>query len=267
MNSDALGPLVNAATVGDLDSLKHLLAAQGPSQPDEAAAEKLLTTAAWERQEAVFTFLLSEYPPRSVPEEAVRAAVYSGSIPIFSALLARDPALVNLQFDKRGTPLAVACSSRQSPEFLEFLLAAGADPNQDPEMAALPLAAVAAFYRDTRAADLLLSHGARLQGSGALQTAASLGSEVMLRYLLERGAGREIAEGGIPAAAMALHGAARRGRAGNVRVLLEYGVDVDIRNGEGQKALELAEEAEKVEGGGEGFSEVKDLLSTKVPQI
>ena len=262
MDSEFLKPFMIAIAAGDLDKFKQLLAEQGSSKLDEVAAEVLLTEAAWKRQESIFTFLISKYPPRSLNEEVVRAAVYSGSIPIFSALMAWDPTVINLQFDRRGTPLAIACSSRQSPEFLEFLLAAGADPNQDPEMAALPLAAVAAFYSDTRAADLLLTYGARMEGSGALPTAASLGNEVMLRYLLQRGADREIAEGGLSVAVLALHAAANRGRAENVRVLLEHGVDANIRNNEGKTALEVAEEAEKVEGG-KDFSEIKALLRNR----
>lgn len=258
MDAVSLGPLTDAASTGDLENLKQLLAAQGP-QLDEAVIEKLLLAATWAPYESIFMFLLSKYSLRSIPEEVVRGTVYSGSITRFSALLDRDPSLVNLQFDKRGTPLAVACSSRQPVDFLEFLLVAGADPNQDPEMAALPLAAVAAFYRDTAAADLLLKHGARMEGSGALQTAAAMGNEVMLRYLLGHGADREMTPAGISAAVVALHGAAKRGHAEAVRVLLDHGVDVHAKNYDGKTALEVVEEAEKKQIG-EVFSDVKEVL-------
>ena len=265
MSAGPAEPLEDAVATGDLDLLRQLLATQGTSPLDDETANQLLAKAAWKRQETIFAFLLSEHPPRSeLQEEVVRAASYSGSIPILSALLARDPAIARLQFDRRGTPLIVACTSRQPLEFLEFLLATGgADPNQDPEVTAYPLAVVAAFYRDTRAADLLLRYGARIEGSGALQSAASMGNEVMVRYFLERGADREAIEGGISASSMALHGAARRGHAGAIKVLLEHGVDPNAKTRDGKSALELIEEVKnkKREPLGEGFSEAKELLT------
>lgn len=60
-------------------------------------------------------------------------------------------------------------------DFLRFLLETGADPNQDPDTATYPLSIVAAFYTDTSSLDLLLDHGAKIQGSGALGAAAQFG--------------------------------------------------------------------------------------------
>ncbi|KAG4223369.1 hypothetical protein PC116_g28163, partial [Phytophthora cactorum] len=150
----------------------------------------------------------------SLNEDTIRAAVYSGSIDRFTTLLSEDPNIINYQFDRRGTPLALACQSQQPVDFIEFLLKQGADPNQDPDIAPFPLASVAAFYNDTSAAKLLLQHGAKLEHSGALAAAAGRGNETMVRYLLENGAqqDKDVVEGRIPE--YALHIAARRGYVG-----------------------------------------------------
>lgn len=42
-------------------------------------------------------------------------------------------------------------------------------PNQDPDIAPLPLVSVAAFYSDTKVAELLLKYGARLETPGLLR--------------------------------------------------------------------------------------------------
>lgn len=114
----------------------------------------------------------------SLNEETIRAAVYSGSIDLFATLLSKDPTIINYQFDRRGTPLALACQSQQPVNFLEFLLKQGADPNQDPDVAPFPLASVAAFYSDTSAAALLLEHGAKLEIRERLQPLQEEGTKL-----------------------------------------------------------------------------------------
>ncbi|KAI1659514.1 ankyrin repeat-containing domain protein [Daldinia decipiens] len=195
----------------------------------------------------------------SLNEETIRAAVYSGSIDLFAALLSKDPSIINYQFDRRGTPLALACQSQQPVNFLEFLLKQGADPNQDPDVAPFPLASVAAFYSDTSAAALLLEHGANIENTGALAAAAGRGNESMVRYLLEHGAqqDKDVIEGGIPE--LALHIAARKGHVGIVKMLLEHGADIGKRDAEGRTALEVVRNAEEKDGS--DLSEVRSLLT------
>lgn len=260
MASTPPSPLKDAVSSGDLETVEQMLASQS-STLDDAAFQDLLKAASWGPNDSVFLLLLAKHSPRSIPEEVVLGTVYSGSTERFQALLDRDSSLVNLQFDRRGTPLVIACSSRQSVEFLKFLLGAGADPNQDPEAAALPLACVAAFYQDTSAADLLLKHGAKMKGSGALETAASRGNEVMVRYFLEHGADRETDSAGISAGVVALCGATRCGRPKVVKALLEHGIDSKSKNADGKTALDILEEVERKQSSQE-TAEVKELLSS-----
>ncbi|KAF7858934.1 hypothetical protein EAF04_008975 [Stromatinia cepivora] len=185
--------MVEAASAGKLDTLERLLASE--QNPAEETIQSILNAAAWKSQTSIVNFLLSKYPSVPLPEETIRAAVYSPSVELFSALLSKDPAIINHQFDRRGTPIALACMNKQPVEFLEFLLKAGADPNQDPDTAPLPLVSVAAFYNDIRAADVLLKYGAKLEDSGAIETAVHRGNEVMVRYFKERGVESDKVEG------------------------------------------------------------------------
>lgn len=96
-------------------------------------------------------------------EEAILAAVYSGSIPLSSAFLSRDPFIINMSFDSRSIPLVVACASRKPVGFLRFLLEKGADPNRGPEDGLpTPIALVAALYEDPTTVDLLLKYDSKL---------------------------------------------------------------------------------------------------------
>lgn len=250
--------LVEAASNGDVVHLEKLLATE---QLTESSLQALLTTAAWKCQGSVIDFLLSKYKPNSIQEETVRAGIYSGSIPLFSSLLSADASIINMQFDRRGTPIILATMSQKPLEFLKFLLEAGADPNQDPEVMTRPLALVAAFYQDCEVVDLLLKHGSRLDHTGALGVAASRNNEVMVRYLLKMGIDhdddRDQDHISPSKADLAIHAAATKGHVAILRILLEHGVDPDAKDGLGNTAAQLVDEAEKK---GTDLSEVRALL-------
>lgn len=257
MTSDLEDSLITVASAGDVDQLRTLLT-DGQESSSEETIQNLLTTAAKSSHLDVVTFLLTQYPSISLNEEIVRAAVNTGSIPIFAALLARDSSLINMQFDRRGTPLIVACMGRQTVEYLRFLLEAGADPNQDPDAAAFPLALVAALYADPAAIDLLLQHGARLERSGALAAAAHLGNESMLRRLLERGARPDVDAAAMGTGASPLHVAVRTGHVGVARILLRHGgADPNAADASGATAIELAKQMRLQ---GKDMSEMMEVL-------
>jgi ankyrin repeat protein len=229
------------ASAGDTDEMGTLLTA-GQESPSEETIQDLLTAAAKSSDLEVVNSLLTQHPSVPLNEEIVRAAVNTGSIPIFQTLLARDPSLVNMHFDRRGTPLIVACMGRQTVEYLRFLLEAGADPNQDPDAASFPLALVAALYTDPAAIDLLLQHGARLERSGALAAAARRGNESMIRCLLDRGARLDTDAPAMGTDASPLHVAVRAGHAGVARILLQHGADPNSTNARGTTAVEFAKQ-------------------------
>lgn len=255
MNPQKEEELQAAASSGDLDQLKHLVQATEPLS--DGIVQTLLSKAAWKSQLPIIAFLLGHFPSVPLEEETVRAAIYSRSIPLFKTLLARDPSIITMQFDMRGTPLTVACLSKQSAEFLRMMLEAGADQNQDPDTTAYPLALVARFYDDPGVLDLLLEHGAKLEKSGALGGATVRGNEVMLRHLLQRGAkpATDITERKYDVSA--LHCAASRGRVNIARILLEHGASASEVDFKGRTALAVAEEKEQK---GEDRAEIIELL-------
>ena len=109
--------LLSIALTGDITQMRALLIACQES-PSEETIQRALTAATKCSYLDIVKFMLHQYPSTSLNEEIVRGAVNTGSIPIFETLLARDPSIINMQFDRRGTPLIVACMGRQKAEFL-----------------------------------------------------------------------------------------------------------------------------------------------------
>ena len=103
-----------------------------PASPE--TIQNLVTEAIKARNLDVTQYLLTTYPQTVLSEDAIRHSVYSGSIRLLTAVLAKDPWIANVDFDKRGTPLAIALMSRQPLSFIAFLLDSGADPNKDTDM-------------------------------------------------------------------------------------------------------------------------------------
>ncbi|KAH7230568.1 ankyrin repeat-containing domain protein [Fusarium redolens] len=251
--------LITLASTGDADKMITLLSTNKEA-PSQETIQEVLTAAAKSSQFDAVRFLLAKY--RSIPlnEEIVRAAVNTGSIPLMQALVTKDPSVINMQFDMRGTPLVVACMGRQHIDFLRFLLEAGADPNQDPDAAAYPLALVAGLYKDTAAIDLLLQYGAKIEQSGALGAAARRGNEPMMRYLLDKGARPESDATSTGAGASPLHVAVKAGHVGVARILMQHGADPNATDASGTSAIELAKQLQQE---GKATSEMVEALEGK----
>lgn len=242
-------PLAEAASAGNVNELETLLYKTQPQPIEQHIIQSLLTIAARESRLQIIDFLLSSYPSVPLHEDTVRMAVYSGSEQLFGALHNKDPSIINIQFDRRGTPLSLACMSRQPPDFLTFLLDLGADPNQDPDTSPFPLASAAAFYNnDVRPASLLLQHGARLAHSGALAAAAWRGNVELVKFLLSEGANQETDQVEVGVSGLAMHIAARKGHVEVVRALAEAGVDLQLKDRDGKTAFEVVEAAKEVDG-------------------
>ncbi|KAG7412236.1 hypothetical protein LZL87_010589 [Fusarium oxysporum] len=251
--------LIALASTGDANQMRTLLSTT-KQPPSQETIQEVLTTAVKNSQFDALRFLLAKY--RSVPlnEEIVRAAVNTGSIPLMQALFNKDPSVINMQFDMRGTPLIVACMGRQHVDFLRFLLEAGADPNQEPDAAAYPLALVAGLYEDTAAIDLLLQYGAKVENSGALAATARRGNEIMMRYLLEKGARPESDATSVGTGASPLHVAVRAGHDGVARILMQHGADPNAADGSGTSAIQLSKQLQQE---GKATSEMVEALEGK----
>ncbi|KAF5529968.1 ankyrin [Fusarium phyllophilum] len=251
--------LIALASTGDTKNMKAVISST-TEKPSKEIIQEVLITAIRNCQFDTASFLLPRY--RSVPlnEEIVRAGINTGSIPLMQALLTKDPSVINMQFDMRGTPLIVACMGRQHVDFLRFLLEAGADPNQEPDAAAYPLALVAGLYKDTAAVDLLLKYGAKIEGSGALGAAARRGNEIMMRYLLEKGARPESDATSVGTGASPLRVAVGAGHVGIVRILMQHGANPNEADGTGTSPVELAKQLQQE---GKATSEMVEALEGK----
>jgi ankyrin repeat protein len=107
-----------------------------------------------------------------------------------------------------------------------------------------PLALVAAFYPDGDSApiDLLLKHGARLAGSGALGSATYFGKEDSLKYLLEKGGKPDTDAqkiGSWTSGDHPLHSALSGGYLGTARLLLDHGSSVEAFDRNGKSIAEM----------------------------
>jgi hypothetical protein len=255
-------PPMAVASAEDVDKIKTLLSEH--ESPSEKTNQNLLVEAAKDDKLNVVEFLLDQYPTIPIEEEPFRAAVNIGSIPITKALLARDPTIINLPFDHRGSALIVACMGRQRVEYLRFLLEAGADPNMDPDCVTYPVVLVSLLYTDDHAAaiDLLMKHGASTKGTGALTCAAEKGKINMVRSFLESGASPEAEDKiyGGTRTGPALHGAVRGDHDGVVRLLLQYGADPNATDYSGLTALEIAKQREL---DGKDVAKVSEILESK----
>ncbi|KAF5591234.1 ankyrin [Fusarium subglutinans] len=236
--------LLALAETGDTNKIKTLLSTS-EQRPSQETFQEAITTAVKNYQYNAVRFLLLRSGSTPLNEETVRAGINTGSIPLMQALLTKDPSVINMQFDMRGTPLIVACMGRQHVDFLRFLLEAGADPNQEPDAAAYPLALVAGLYKDTAAVDLLLKYGAKIEHSGALGAAARRGNELMMQYLLEKGARPESDTTSVGTGASPLCVAVSAGHVGVVRIMMQRGADPNAADGTHTSAIELAKQLQQ----------------------
>jgi len=256
MTLETQDPLLDMALAGHVAQMRALLSTR-QEPPSEETIQNALTTAAKHSHLEIIKLLLNRYPSISLNEETVRGAVNTGSIPIFETLLTHDPSIINMQFDHRGTPLIVACMGRQNIAYLKYLLGAGADPNQDPDAAAFPLALVAALYSDPDIIDLLLSYGAKIEHSGAIAAAARRGNEIMLRRLFDHGARVEDDDTSVASGSSPLHVAVEAGHVGVVKMLLEHGADTAARDAGGATVFDLIK---RMGDDGNNVSQISEIL-------
>ena len=133
-------------------------------------------------------------------------------------------------------------------EWAKLCLAHGADPNRNLVDQHMSILAAVAELGLTHMVEILVMNGAQVKGSGAIVLAAQEGHLQLVEYLLNHGA--DIDEVGIEHPTderfredmgSALHRAAHRGHGDVVRLLLERGANVNLKDVMGRTPVELAQ--------------------------
>ena len=232
---------LHSCETGDLPALQRYT--ESVQSMDPEIVQELTTQAIKKKQIEIVQFLLDSYPEVPLSEDSVLYACYIGSIPLLSVLLAKDHTIPNYGFDQRGTPLAIATGFGTSFEFIQFLLENGADPDEG-DIHPCPLGGAAHRYSTPEVVELLIKHGARLEGSHALMFASSYGHLEVVKYLLEIGANPQT-DPNPTNPELALVAALRNGHEEIVKLLLEHGADLNARNYKGETAWDVAKGQQK----------------------
>lgn len=142
---------------------------------------------------------------------------------------------------------ATGLRGRERHSLVEYLLKKGVDPNQTVFTHGSKWALTAAAgASDQHMAELLLNHGAKLNGSGALRHAADKGNQENVEYLLKRGA--DVNEM-VPLVetrpsrenmCSALHAAVEKGHFDIVNLWLSASADVALKDAKGRTAEDIA---------------------------
>jgi ankyrin repeat protein len=164
------------------------------------------------------------------PSTALFAAVDRGDLAAASALLSGSPKAIAARF--HGASALHRAAARGDVAMLELLITRGAALNELDEGGASALAWATDEDHDD-AVDFLLAHGAR----PTLVDLAARGRAEELERALEVSRAQidqDTAQG------TALHAAVRRGRLACVQVLVKFGANLRLRDGEGRTPAELA---------------------------
>lgn len=166
---------------------------------------------------------------------------------------------VNHKEDRLGGYIAATASCNQM-DLTRYLLQHGADPNRNPLLDLNPALNMAVKGNFMEMAELLIQHGAKVNGLGALAMAAKHGRFEMMKLLFEYGAdvnddAKDRAEECIDyiEGVTALHEAAKVGRMDSVVFLLNHGANPDLKDEDGQTPLTVAQV--------NGHSEVVEFLN------
>lgn len=237
--------LLDVCSRGDLAELKSLLSKEGATGTQNAPFIQLMLQKAAEKSHAtVVAFLLDANPQIAIDVYLARSAAWGG-IEVYKLLLSKNPDIISWKFDHFGDAV-IAAVKTQNIRFLRFLLDNGADPGRSLTESGRfirSLAVEVAVLQSTEEiVRILVSHGAVLAQTEALQLAAALGRLGMIRCLLDEGADVNgmldpDSAFGDPTDGSALHSAAISGHYDTVKFLLERGADPDLRNAAGETAL------------------------------
>ncbi|CAG9325167.1 unnamed protein product [Blepharisma stoltei] len=160
----------------------------------------------------------------------------------FRELIKSDPQFINLRDSRLGsTPLISSVISNNFKK-IEFLLLSGANPNIPNDLGETPLH-IAADNFDYQTAKILLKYSAdpkiaNLEGETPLHNATYRGDDKIVNLLLQNDADPNSLTTQLGQSP--LHIAASNGHLEIIKLLLSHGADPDIKDKQGDSALNLA---------------------------
>lgn len=249
--------LLAACTNGDTSRLRELLEAptttdNTTSRPKDlthlgpTTAEEMLGKACQFNNIDTVQLILLSYPKTVITEEAIRHTITTKSIPLYKTLRQYDPNIVRTTIhDGRESQLGRALSIASTPEYIEFLLSSGVNPNPHIDSDAVSPLCLVSLPGQSDATELfkiLFRHGAKLRGSGALAAAAKHGQKDLVEFLLQQGANVNDVDlvSLNPQRWSPLHAAVEAGQSDIVSIFLDHGAYHNMLQN-GRTALAVAE--------------------------
>jgi len=153
-----------------------------------------------------------------------------------------DPNSTPDEGDNRGDTALMLAAEHNHPDIIRLLIKAKADVNQEnPRYHERTAVSTAAYSGNANILSVLLKSGANTEAKNrAFDAAAAAGRREILRILLERGADvKKVGSQALISAAGSTKGSKER-MVDTVNFLLDLGVDVNAKDGQGQTALHHA---------------------------
>lgn len=239
--------LIRAASKGHLEAFKGLLQPNPPASLEEAefSLEKLAGIAARHHHQKVLKYCIEL--GANVNDLDTRIGILqSNRLNVYRTVIAAGFEINHEHDGTTGSPLIWATWTNHVP-LATYLLDHGADVNRDRyDGVYIPLAN-AAERNSVVMLELLIRHGARIQGGGALIVAAEHGNLEAVRCLLSHGADINERYLKTDEEESALHKAVKGGHEDVVAFLVESGAQLGLRNHQGKDALIMAVEMNNAE--------------------
>ena len=237
--------LYDACQNGDLEAVKRTISQLKASNPAYKPPFSSIIHAATSKDRAnVVKYCLDH--STAVTPEVMKTILISRTKDVYKLLLDTNAIDVDYYIPWFGDILSNA-ATHDDFEMATICLSYSADPNANLVDEHMSILAAVAELASVGMARLLLKHGARLRGSGAIVKAAEAGKLEMVTVLLEEGA--DVNEIGIEHPTdprykedmgTALHRAVVEGHEEVVRFLLAHGAVVSLEDPMGRTPLALA---------------------------
>ncbi len=237
--------LYHACSDGDLDAVReyvsHHLSLTSLYEPPLSA---MMYTAAYNDHSTIVRYCLEISPV--VTDSVMQIILINRAKETYKLLIGLKAVDVDHYISWFGNILSHV-APRNDFEWTRMCLELGSNPNLNLVDEHTTILAAVAERASVEMAQLLLEHGAWLKDSGAIVLAAEQGKLAMVKFLLEQGA--DIDEIGVEhptdwrfteEMGSALHKAVRNGHEEVVKLLLDYGANVNLKDMMGKTSMDLA---------------------------